>query len=432
MPSTMRIRRPSSVCFLANSRGFSSVAAIFVTAIAATAQADWPQLMGPAGSGIAAPEEKIAKSFPAEGPRELWHISLAEGFSSPAVVGGKVYVLDRPDEGTKEKLLVLDLATGHEEWSVEYESQPFKKVSGVTRSVPAVDGTMAYTIGVTGDLVAYDLVGKKLAWRKNLKKDFGARPLVWGIATSPVVLENRLLVDTAGSPRCGVVALDKKTGEQVWASAPFGTRLDTHTTPVVTTIDNVRQVIGWHQGAVMGISAVDGKTLWKYEWAADQQITSPLHIGNGRIFLMTGHKVGCAMLDVKRTGDQWQVKEVFKDKRSGALLSNAIFYKGFIYTNASDKYKLQCLDSDGNVKWEGKKFIGNSPIIIVDGTIMIMHSTKGTVFMVEASPQRYKELASAKVLEYESMELLAPLVVDSGKLLLRDDKTLKCLDIAAK
>jgi len=414
---------------------FLATVLFFLTCGAGSALADWPQFMGPGGSGIAAADEKIAKSFPPEGPKELWHIALADGYSTPAVVGDKVYILDRPGEGTKEKFLVLDLATGHEDWSVEYESQPYKKIFGVTRSTPAVDGTMAYTVGITGDVTAYDLPGKKIAWQKNLKNDFGARADGFGFAASPLVLGDRLILDTKGSPKSGIVALDKKTGAQLWASEPFGSKLDTHATPVVATIDNVQQIIVMHFGTVVGIAATDGKLLWKYEWDnMAQQCSSPLYVGNGRIFLMTSHKVGCAMLDVTHAADQWQVKEVFKDKRSGALLANAVFYKGFIYTNASDKYKLQCLDTDGNVKWEGKS-PGNVTIIIVDGTIMMLQGRTGVISLVEASPEGYKELASTKVFEpgkADTKELLAPLVVASGKLLVRDLVTLKCLDVAAK
>jgi len=409
------------------------LALLLPLAMAALARADWPRFLGPMGDGIASPQEKMAKSFPPEGLKELWHITMADGYSSPAVVAGKVYVLDRPDEGTKEKFLVLDLATGHEDWSVEYQSQAYKKVFGVTRGTPAVDGAMAYTIGITGDLTAYDLPGKKIAWQKSLTKDFGARPGGFGFAASPIVLGDHLIVDTKGSPKSGVVALDKKTGEQVWASEPFGDSLDTHATPAVATIDGVQQLIVAHSGNVEGIAVADGKTLWKYDWKVVQQISEPLYVGKGRIFLMTSHKLGCVMLEVTR-GDPWQVQEVFKDKRSGALLSNAIFYKGFIYTNASDKYKLQCLDTDGNLKWEGKS-PGNSPIIIVDGTIVMLQGRLGLINLADASPEGYKELASTKVFEPgkgDTKEFLAPLVVDSGKLLVRDLVTLKCLDLLAK
>ena len=408
------------------------LALLIPLAMALLARADWPGFLGPGGSGIATPEEKIAKAFPPEGPKELWHITLADGYSSPAVVGGKVYILDRPGEGTKEKFLVLDLATGHEDWSVEYESQPYKKVFGVTRSTPAVDGTMAYTIGITGDITAYDLAEKKIAWQKNFKKDFGAGVDSWGIAASPVVLGDHLIVDM----KCfGIIALNKRTGEKVWASEPFGSKVDTHTTPVVATIDNVPQIIAIHFGSLRGLSAADGKTLWQYEYAGvAQQSSQPLYIGNGRIFVMTSHHIGCVMLEVKKDGDQWQVKELFKDKRSGALLSNAIFYKGFIYTNASDKYKLQCLDPDGNVKWESKG-PGNGTIIIVDGAIVMLQGRTGIITLAEASSAGYKELASTKVFEpgkSDTKELLAPMVVDSGKLLVRDLTTLKCMDVAAK
>ena len=410
------------------------IGVLMTVALVTPVLADWPHFMGPTGDGIASPEEKIAKSFPAEGPKELWHVSLADGYSAPAVAGGKVYLLDRPGETNKEKFLVLDLATGREDWSVEYESQPYKKMFGVTRGTPAVDGAMAYTIGITGDLTAYDLPGKRIAWQKNLKKDFGAVGAPFGFSASPVVLGNSLIVDTKGSHKSGVVALDKKTGAQTWVSEPFGSKIDTHTTPVVAVIDNVQQIIVSHQGTIAGVSATDGKTLWRYDWDGSQQNSEPLYMGNGRIFQMTSHKVGCVMLDVKRTGDQWQVKEVFKDKRSGALLSNAIFYKGFIYANASDKYKFQCLDPDGNVKWEGQG-PGNGTIMIVDGTIVMMHGRTGMLVLAEASPAGYKELASTKMFVTEksdTRELLAPLAVVSGKLLVRDFVTLKCLDVAAK
>ena len=408
------------------------MALLMAAAMARPAGAEWPQFMGPTGDGIASPEEKIAKSFPAGGPKELWHVTMADGYASPAVAGGKVYVLDRPGEGATEKFRVLDLATGNEEWSVDHEAEAFKKGAyGFTRGTPAVDGTMAYAIGTTGDLTAYDLPGKRLAWKKNLKKDFGARPFNWGFSTSPVVLGEHLIVFTPGSPKSGVVALDKKTGDTVWASEPFGA-VDTNTSPVVATIDQVPQILAWHTGTLAGISPDDGKILWRYDWKANRQIPNPVYLGNGRIFLPTGHKMGCAMVDVKRVGDQWQVKEVFKDTRTGGLLSNTVFYKGFIYINATDKWTgLQCIDMDGNLKWEGKQKFGYGSMIVVDGTIVIMNGDNGTVFLVEASPAGYKELASAKVFD-ASKEVWSPLAVASGKLLVRDKATLKCLDVAAK
>jgi outer membrane protein assembly factor BamB len=411
-------------------RIMSRAALVLVAALAAPALADWPRFMGPTGDGIAPAAEKISKTFPASGPAELWKKSVAGGFGSPAIAGGKVYLLDRPGGGAKEVFSVLDLATGQEDWSIENESQPFKDNYGTTRGTPAIDGTMAYTIGVTGDLLAVDLAAKKIAWKKNINSDFGAKPGGWGFAMSPTVLRDTLLVDAAGSKEAGIVALNKKSGDKLWASPAFG-GADTYTTPIVVTINNVEQLVAWHRGAVAGVSATDGKLLWKYDWKTNRPIPNPVYLGNGRFFLTIGYGGGCVILDVKPKENGYDVKEVFKDEQLGSKVSNALFYKGYVYTNCSDQNQgLACIDPDGHVKWQSKQKFDQGSMIIADDTILMMNGGDGTLFLIEASPEGYRELGKAKVLA--TRDVWAPLALSEGKLLVRDQKTLKCLDISVK
>src|SRR5262245_25818695 len=126
-------------------------ACVLAATTAGTASANWPQFMGPTADGVAPAAEEISKSFPAEGQKELWKIPMAEGFGAPAVVDGKVYVLDRPDGGAKEVFSVINLTTGNVEWTVENPTGKFPDQGkfGTTRSTPTIDGTMAYTIGTT-------------------------------------------------------------------------------------------------------------------------------------------------------------------------------------------------------------------------------------------------------------------------------------------
>jgi outer membrane protein assembly factor BamB len=411
-------------------RGIAVVIAAVVSMVAASAMGDWPGYMGPTGDGIAPASEKVVREFPQAGPKELWEIPVADGFSSPAAVGGKVYLLDRPDGGATEVFKVLDLATGKEEWSLTNESKKFGENYGTTRGTPAVDGNMGYTIGVTGDLLAIDLSAKKIAWKKNINKDFGARPGGWGFAMSPVVLRDMLIVDTPGSRASGVVALDKKTGEKKWASAAFGAG-DTYVTPVVVTLNNVEQLATWHRGVLAGVSTKDGKVLWEYKWQTQRPIPNPVYLGNGRFFLTVGYGGGAAIIDVKPSGEGYEVTEVFKDDRVGSKVPNAIFYKGHIYSNASDQGGgLMCFDIDGKVKWKSEQKFEMGSMIIANDTIFIMNGTNGTLYTIEASPEGYKELSKAKVLETDTV--WAPLVLADGKLLVRDKKTLKCLDVGAK
>jgi outer membrane protein assembly factor BamB len=411
-------------------RMFTRIVCILTAAIAVPTLADWPRFMGPTGDGVAPPAEKITKTFPAEGPTELWKKSMASGFGSPAIAGNKVYLLDRPGGGAKEVFTVLDLETGKEEWSVENESAAFRDNYGTTRGAPTIDGNMAYTIGVTGDVVAIDLAGKKIAWKKNIQTEYGAKFGGWGFSMSPVVLRDMLVIDTSGSKTTGIVALDKKTGEKIWASPSFG-QSDTYTTPILVTLNNVEQLVAWHRGAIASVSAKDGKILWQYDWKTNRPIPNPVYLGNGRFFLTIGYGGGCAMLDVKPTDTGYDVKEVFKDNRTASKVSNAIFYKGFIYTNSSDQDQgLQCIDPDGNVKWTSKQKFGLGSMIIADDTLLMMNGDNGTLYLIEATPDAYKELAKAKVLA--TRDVWAPLALSNGKLLVRDQKTLKCLDITPR
>jgi outer membrane protein assembly factor BamB len=386
--------------------------------------------MGPTADGIAPPAEKISKVLPQGGPNVLWKVPVADGFASPAIADGKVYLLDRPGGGANEVFTVLDLATGKKDWSVTNESQRARENYGTTRGTPAVDGTMAYTIGITGDLLAIDLAAKKIAWKKNIGSDFGARPGNWGFAMSPVVLRDLLIVDTPGSRASGIVALDKKTGEKKWASSSFGNS-DTYTTPSVVTINDTEQLVAWHKGTLAGVSTADGKVLWQYKWRTDRTIPNPVHLGNGRFFLTVGYGGGAAIVDVKPAPNGYDVKDVLKEEQLGSKVSNAIFYKGFIYSNASDRGQgLMCLDTDGNIKWRSEQKFGLGSMIIADGTILMMNGDNGTLFTIEASSEGYKELSKAKVLETNTV--WAPLALSDGKLLVRDKRTLKCLDISAK
>ena len=112
-----------------------------------TILADWPQYLGPNGNATA-PKAKLARSWPAEGPKVLWTVKLAAGFGAAAISEGKVYILDRIGK-EKDILRCFDLLTGNELWSYSYEA-PGRVSHDGSRSVPTVDGDYIYTCGAFG------------------------------------------------------------------------------------------------------------------------------------------------------------------------------------------------------------------------------------------------------------------------------------------
>lgn len=408
------------------------VVAVLALSVGMAAQADWPRFMGADNDGIAK-NEKLAASWPEGGPKVLWTVPTGSGFGGPAIADGKVYLLDRVGN-EKDKFRVLDLKDGSEVWSHEYDTQPYKGSYGGSRGTPTVNGDMVYTVGVMGDVHAFDVKGKKVAWSKKLQ-DFGARPGGWGFAQSPLVLGDSLILATPGSKESSAVALDKKTGEVKWKAEAYGNN-DAYTSPVLTTIDGVKQILVWNKGTIGGITPEDGKVLWRYDWRTDRPIPNPLPVGDGKLFLTIGYGKGTSLIKVKKDGAEWKVEEIFQgDERTKSKVSSPVFYEGHIYSNAQDNNGaspvegLQCLDADANVLWntKGDPWFQHGAILIADGKILAMGGQDGVLRLVEASPKGYKELAKAKVLD--GKELWAPMALSNGKLVVRSHKEMKCLEV---
>ena len=411
-------------------RMLAAVAGLMAACASLAHGGEWPRFLGPAGTGVVEEGETIARAWPAGGPKELWSITVGQGYGGASIAGGKVYLLDRRDN-KQDIFRVLDLKTGQSVWEYSYDTLPLKASHPGSRGTPTVDGDRVYTVGLMGQVHCFDVPAKKVVWHKSLYDDFGADRVPWGFAQSPLVFGD-MVVLAAPSKATGVIALDKTTGETRWKSKSFG-GCDTYTSPMLVTLAGHEQVVNWHRGALAGIDPRDGELLWTHLWRTNRPVPQPVAIGDGRLFLTIGYGGGCAMIRVARSDDgTWSASEIFQDTRSGSRVPPALFYQGHIYTNSDDNRRgLQCLDANGDVKWEtvNKPKFGQGSMIIADGVIFIVNDETGELVMAEASPNGYKELARAKVLG--GREIWAPLALSNGHLVLRDMSQMKCVFVGA-
>jgi outer membrane protein assembly factor BamB len=212
---------------------------------------------------------------------------------------------------------------------------------------------------------------------------------------------------------------------------------------MIFTIDGVDQVVvlaGRGEPRLTGLDAATGKKLWQYKgWKVANPIASPTDCGQGRIFITGGYKAGCAMVQVKKDGDAWKVAELFQNKDCGARAVKPVFYKDYIYANSTDMINgpgtgngLMCMDLTGRVMWKtaNDKDDENGSVLIADGKIYNLISESGVLRMAAATPEAYKELSSAEVTK--GINIWAPMAISEGKLLVRNRKTLMCVDVAAK
>jgi len=401
--------------------------------------ADWPQYYGPNRNSTST-EKGLLRSWPKEGPRVLWTTPVGIGYGGPAVSGGKVYLLDR-DDRVGDTLRCLDFASGKELWDFAYAA-PGRVDHPGSRTVPAVDGDRVYTCGLTGDLYCINTSSHKPLWQKNVWKDFGGGGLPrWAITQNPLVYGNLLIV-ASQAPQAGVVAYDKLTGEVKWKTAALAGAAG-YVSPSIVKVSGEDHLVmimaaqGFGRtaggGGTYGIDPASGKVLWTYtNWQCGIPIPHAVDAGDGRMLITGAYGAGSAMIKVaKKTDGSYGVTELFKNPDFGSHTQPPILYNDHFYTQYTINERsdgLVCMGMDGKVRWstrENPPFVRGG-MILADGLLL---ATDGNTmaYLIEPSPSGFKPLASAVLMERG--ENWAPLALSDGKLLIRDQKTMKCLAV---
>jgi outer membrane protein assembly factor BamB len=416
------------------------VMVMLVLSVPALFAADWPWQYGPRRDHTS--EQKgLLRTWPADGPKVLWTVSVGAGFGGPAVFGGNVYLLDR-DEGVGDTLRVLDLASGKELWTFAYDAAGTFMFAG-SRTTPTIDGEHAYTVGPMGDLHAINTKTRKPSWRTNIWKDFGGGPELprWAIVQNPLIYGDQLIVATQ-TPQAGVVAFDKRTGAVTWKS-PALSGIPGYVTPSIVKVgseDHLVMITGAvgrgrnaRDGSINGLDPRSGKVLWTYTgWQCIIPVPQAVDAGDGRVLVTGAYGAGSVMLKVDKKGDAYAVSELFKNPDFGAHTQPPVLHEGHFYSHYTINERsdgLVAMGMDGQIRWKTDQqppFVRGGSVL-ADG-LLLMTDGNTKLYLVEPSPAGFKPLASAVILE--PGDNWAPLALVDGTLLVRGQRELKALQVA--
>lgn len=433
-----------------------------ITALAATvtvgsSQADWPQYLGPQRNGTSS-EKGLLRTWPESGPKVLWTVAVGRGYGGPAVKDGRVYLLDRDDK-VGDNLRCFALADGKELWSFSYDAPGSVMFPG-SRSVPTVDSVHVYSCGPYGDLYCININTQKPVWNKNIWKDFGGdRIPMWAITQCPLVYGDLVIV-ASQAPQAGLVAYDKLTGIVKWKTPPLG--LISYASPVIIKVDGKDHVVMVtsstnpfqrtspvdEMGNVIGMDPNTGDILWKYaNWECHISVASAVDAGEGRVLIVGGYEHGATMFKVEKKADgSYSTTELFTTKEFGDQTKPPILHDGFFYAQYGTNSRrdgLVCMSMDGRIMWKTRRSpdFNKGSMILADGLILASDGAK-TLYLIEPNPSGFKPLASAAVFaeggtgsENDPLasriggatQNWAPMALSAGKLLIRDQKQLKCL-----
>lgn len=391
--------------------------------------ADWPQFNGPRRDNHSA-ESGLLRHWPKAGPPLLWTaLGLGDGYSGISVARGVAYTLT--NKGGSECLLALDVGTGKKLWCTPFGPATQPSVGPGPRSTPTIDGTTAYGLGADGLLVAVEIDSGKILWRRNILNDFAAHPLTWGICES-VLIDGDKLICTPGGTKGTLVALDKHTGETIWAALTPQKEPAGYASPLVAEIAGVRQYIQLTSAATIGIASADGKFLWRETSSANStaNCSSPLVSGDF-IFSASGYGQGGALIRLSGNEGQLNASLGYHTKKMKCHHGDMVIHEGFVY-GCDDPGVLTCLELEtGKVKWQNRS-VGKGSLTWADGCLYL-RSEKGTVALIKASGEKYEELGRLEQPDRSPRDAWThPVVAGDGRLFLRDQDALLCYDVKSR
>ncbi len=393
---------------------------------------DWPQYLGPDRNAVST-EKGLLRSWPSNGPEILWTVPLGEGFGGPAVSDGKVYIYDRVDDRVNV-LRCFDLISGEEEWTFSFEAPGSVSYDG-SRSVPAIDGSRVYVSDLFGNFHCVDMNTHKALWSKNFWTDFSDAPIPkWSIAQNPLIYKDTVIIasQTTGA---GVVAYDKYKGNIVWKTSKLPGDPG-YVSPGIVKINNEDHLVmisasryAGSTGAVSGFNPETGEFLWTYDWKCKTPIPNVTEIDNNRLLVMGGYGAGGAVIQIEKNENSYEVREILFSKEFVTHVHPAILYKGNFYMQGTDnqvRNGFMCVDLSGNVKWKtGRKPLFDKGGFILADDMIISSDGEKMLYLIEPNPKEFRVLAKAELLD--TKQSWAPLALSDGKLLIRDQKQMKCI-----
>lgn len=378
---------------------------------------DWTSFLGPTHNAMST-ETRLLHKWPKGGPKLVWEMKKGTSYSSAAVSGERLVMFHRV--GDEERVECLRSETGERFWKFSYPTH-FEDRYGYNngpRASPVIDGDRVYTIGAEGKLHCFKLETGQIYWKRDLRAEFKIPQDFFGVASTPLIEGDLLIVNTGAPGGPSVAAFDKRNGKLAWgAGDQWG---PSYASPVPAVVNGHRRIFvlaGGESrpptGGLMSIDPANGALDFSFPWRSKSyesvNAACPLVVGN-QVFISASYKTGGALLNALPGGGQsvaWTTQDL------ATHFNTAIYKDGYLYgfdgRNEPDA-SLVCLEwKTGKVMWrvnpeweetfaidgvEHRQTLGTfrGTLLWVDGKFLCLGEL-GHLLWLDLTPKGYKELA---------------------------------------
>lgn len=417
---------------------------------------DWPQFNGLNRDGKLDASYQLSE-LPAGGLKKVWSTPISGGYSGIAVAKGVVVVTDflietgtvtnnagaRDELSGFERAWCLDAKSGEVIWKHQDERKVAISFGIGPRATPTIDGDTVYTLGIEGDLLALNLKSGEPIWNVALKERYHTESPIWGYASSPLVDGDRLYT-LAGGEGSVVVALDKKTGKEIWravSAAAIG-----YCPPTIIGAGNERQLLIWDAEKLNGLDPVSGEVLWSEPLKPNYEMSISPPLRHNDHLYVSGIGEVAAMYKIK--ADRAGLEKLWSknNPKSAVYLSNAagVFKDDMVAGADCGSGNFIGIDpKNGNRYWETMKPTSNTERRASHGTAFVfpvnnglyyLFSETGDFIIAKITPEGYEEIGRQHLLDatntWQGRNVLWSYpAFANGNIFVRNDHEIACFDL---
>ncbi|MBQ0024000.1 MAG: PQQ-like beta-propeller repeat protein [Prevotellaceae bacterium] len=347
---------------------------------------------GPLNNG-SYPDTGLLKEWPEGGPEMIFEtLDAGKGYSSPQVVGDKVYLTGMDEQEEKEVFQCYSL-DGKKLYTTVY-GNPWKQSYPETRTTPTIDGDKAYVISGMGEIVCINIADGSIAWTVNGGEKYGRKTGMWGTSECPLVYDDKVLYTPCGD-QTTIVALNKNTGEEIWKSKALGDKSG-YVSPILISYNGKRQIIGSTSMNAFGADPETGEIMWTFDdWGPkhtgeksqwDNIAPNSALFQDGKIFFCHGYNLNGFQLqladDLKSVTCTWRTETLDTHHGGYVLLDNVIYGTNWIDNNKGNWCAVDWNTGETiyETAWQGGK--GKGSIITADGMLYCYDERRGMVGLV--------------------------------------------------
>ncbi len=368
---------------------------------------EWPGFRGFNNSGIWNSDLHL-DTLTSDHVRKVWEVPVKSGYSGPTVADKRVFIMDYDREASKERVLYFHEESGDKIWEYDYPVT-YTSVGYPTgpRASVVIDGNLAFSFGTMGHLHCLDAGTGKVQWSVNTLDVYKNRIPIWGLATSPVIEGDLVIVQNGGVPDACVVAFNKFTGKEVWKALDDNA---SYSTPIIIDQGDQRVMIIWTGEHIAGLNPNTGKVYWKIPYEKKKMImnvASP--VWSPPYLFLSAFFDGSFLLKLNTEKPEAELlwgKAGRSERETIALhstISTPVIKEGYVYGTGSYG-EVRCLDlTTGERIWEDLSLVrqgrwSNIHFIPQNEKVWSFNET-GEIIYGEFTPEKFKNFGRVKLID---------------------------------